>query len=212
MNFINARPVLVDCEKPIEIGSLFEYVKKKPMHDNDLDGKIGSLIKNKNSYLRPSSHYKHKELVLIDLDNKNISSGDKVIINGESKIFTIKQIIDERVFLFEYPHLTISLDIINKIITTQEQLSPEYIDMFVDEYNSAAVRDIKINPIIQSTTGYITIINSDVATIQGVINKYTKKLNTLRDNRVKLEEELKHSNDMIKLLESILIDLNKVLN
>ena len=241
MNTINARPVLVNSNKKIELGSLFEYVIKTPFHDDEIDGEIGSLVININPLCSPSIYYKHKELVLIDLDNKNIVEGDKVILYNNLNIFTVKSIKDGRVIVDEYPNLTINLNIVRKIIATQEQLSPEYINTFVDEYNTSKIKDIKIKvkedkfwDNIQSvidnpnrepdailitpllTNGYITIVKSDVETIQDVIDKHTDKLNILKDNRAKWEEdnwsdeELEQSDNMIKLLASVLIDLTKI--
>jgi len=81
--------------------------------------------------------HKYQQLILISLDeNEKIEIGD--IIYSE--------ILNEIEVLKEMPKgdLKFWFDGIYKVITTQEQLSPEYIQQFIEEYNRGEVKDVEV--------------------------------------------------------------------
>lgn len=127
------RPVLINTEQPVKIGSIMKYIKYSSFHDDDIDKPVGSLTLNKNhSVIKSNECWQHQQLILISLDpNEKIIKNDKYYSTIHKQIF--KCVHNEQYFENEY-----------KIITTQEQLSPEYIQQFVKEYNTNSVKDIEI--------------------------------------------------------------------
>ena len=115
----------------------------------------------------------NKQLILISLDDE-IKVGDKHYFEGEVK-YTTKQTIE---------YLNSSGDnTFKKVIATQEQISPEYIQQFIEEYNKGKVKDFEIemkdwcdyddNPCggldkpdwrPKLTNGFVTIVNNSFRT------------------------------------------------
>lgn len=109
-----------------------------------------------------------QQFVLISLDS------DDKIEEGESYVYWDgnKYSIRENLNCKNLPGGTVDAGI--KIIAQQSQLSPEYIQQFIEEYNNGEIKDIEIEmheePCFQSsfsiiepklTNGFITIINKE---------------------------------------------------
>jgi hypothetical protein len=96
----------------------------------------------------------HKEIILISLDgNVKINVKDKIYHVGRNQIFTVshfvengltKTIICEDMFGLPNDNLRFIVSDCAKVIATHDQLSPEYIERFIEEFNNGNVKDIEI--------------------------------------------------------------------
>lgn len=160
------RPVLLDTDELPKIGDicknaiqLFIWTEEHIKQDV-----INTLVEYRNT--------KVQHLYLISLDDDNIEVGDKfkwyvLPINQNWITIVTQELIDKYT---KYGICYLSNEGC-KVIATQEQLSPEYINTFINEYNLKALNDIEIemekwydeefNDILQpkiSSLGHVVII------------------------------------------------------
>lgn len=136
-------------------------------------------------------------LVLISLEEDEINSGDILFHTLSKRLF---RVLDSS-YLFNIK----CIDIINneelicsnischKVIVTQEQISPEYITKFVDQYNDGGVSDIEI------------VVEKDKSNLCDCYNTKFCKSTQLR-NGVKCRDE-KHYKP--KLVDNFIIIIEK---
>lgn len=115
------RPVLVESKELPNIGDI---VKSK---FND----IHILTKNDTkSYIKTITK---QQLILISLDpDEKIEVGDTLIDIRDNKLFKIERILTNH---YESGVMSYQKSYCRKVIATQSQLSPEYIQQFIEEYN-----------------------------------------------------------------------------
>ena len=163
MNTKLCRPILVENKDTPNVGDI---VKSK-FED------IHILTKNDSKeYIKTVAK---QQLILISLEDEKIKVGDMVLRMEESSkqlINPYKNCFIEKCTDIEENHWE---DL--KVIATQSQLSPEYIQQFIEEYNNDDVKDIEIemeeygrfntinHPYEISrpklTSGFVTIVEKD---------------------------------------------------
>ncbi len=143
------RPVLVESNNPVQIGSIMKYIKLFPFHDDDVDKPVGSLVLNKNFNIVSSNQYwKHCQLILISLEDDKIEEDALVLVDGGLG----------RIGLDKFQNNVKYSIRPKKVIATQSQLSPEYIQQFIEEYNKGEVKDFKIE--MEDRFGYCAKCNA----------------------------------------------------
>lgn len=103
------------------------------------------------------------QLILISLENEKIEVGDKYYDKHNQLILSATTQSDHNIYNYK------------KVIATQSQLSPEYIQQFIEEYNKGDVKDVEIETIGKigeskidyvpiTDNGYVTIVTKEAPT------------------------------------------------
>jgi hypothetical protein len=83
-------------------------------------------------------------IVLVSLENESFDKGS--IVYFDNDIMTIEEIHNESATIVnrEGNMRTVGFSLLGKVIAFQSQLSPWYIQQFINEYNKGEVKDIRI--------------------------------------------------------------------
>lgn len=138
-----------------------------------------------NSKLKSSSDTKQIVVVSLDKDDK-IKSGDLITIGN-------------RIIIAPNTDRFIGF---RKVIATQDQLSPEYIQQFIEEYNNDNVKDIEIAmnevTIQESSSKYE---NNDILVNGDIVNSINYTLTEVIDKTVEKYNKPKLTNGFITIIE-----------
>lgn len=88
----------------------------------------------------------NQQLILISLEDEKIEAGDKYYDEHNQLILTATTQSDHNVYNYK------------KVIAAQSQLSPEYIQQFIEEYNKGGMKDFKIE--MEDRFGYCAKCNA----------------------------------------------------
>ena len=109
------RPVLVECSRKSRKGDLVISPTGLGIHISDIEYSV----------------HNKQQLILISLEDEKIEVGDLVYDTLKNRLFNAKSNYD-------------GMEYIHKVIAIQDQLSPEYIAKFVEQYNNGKVDVIEI--------------------------------------------------------------------
>ena len=115
------RPVLVESKEPNNIYTI--------------DGKLYQTTPNTNIVVSKTDKLIPQQLILISLEDERIEVGENYYNIRLNKVF-------QAIAYDGYPSKEDC-----KVIATQTQLSPEYIQKFIEEYNKGEVKDFEIEMI-----------------------------------------------------------------
>jgi hypothetical protein len=159
MKTITARPILIDIEEIKQNFSADEYVDYLSLYES------GSIYGKNTLSIRRQIHFMDKinpkKLILISLNpNEKIKVGETYYDTTKSNISIpgfnkkTKENISFKISPLDVCDSQGLADYINerktcrKIIATQEQLTPEYIEKFIEEYNNNTVKDVEIKSVL----------------------------------------------------------------
>ena len=120
------RPVLVECSRKSRKGDLVISPIGLGIHISDIEYSV----------------HNKQQLILISLEDEKLEIGNTIYSKPLNKIDVLEEM--------PKGDLKFWFNGIYKVIVTQEQISPEYIAKFVEQYNNGGVEDLKVEMEIRS--------------------------------------------------------------